>query len=201
MQGKHSWDEDYEETLETSEIPLEDIAPIELVPRAEVVLPAVVELPKLRISKKRIEAFMEIDHAHDILSSAVYKHEYPVPDDHLVLLEKIFLGSESGGPLTAAKETCRKLEDDMEKWELAMEAERQAICAEALGLAIGETVLTESRGKPVRLKIEQMSVFVYDGKLSFHISGKRYRKDGLLGKRDESIYLDTETRFSKIGSN
>jgi hypothetical protein len=194
---KNSWDEDYEETLETNEIPLEDIAPIELVTKAEVVLPAVLALPKLRISRKRIKAFMEIDHAHDILSSAVYKHEYPVPDDHLVLLEKIFLGSELGGPLTAAKETCRKLEDNMERWDLAMEAEREAICAEALGLAIGDTVLTESRGKPVRLKIEQMSVFAYDGKLSFHISGKRYRKDGLLGKRYESIYLHTDSKFSR----
>ena len=77
---KHSWDEDYQETLETSEIPLEDIAPVELVPRADVVLPAVLELPKLRTSRKRIQAFMEIDHAHDILSSAVYRHEYPAED-------------------------------------------------------------------------------------------------------------------------
>jgi len=194
---KHYWDEDSEETLETSEIPLGDIAPIELVPRDDVVLPPVLELPKLAVSRKRIEAFMDIDHAHDILSSAVYKHDYPVPGDHLVLLEKIYLGSETGGPLTAAKETCRKLEDDMEMWELAMAAEREAICGEALGLAIGDTLLTESRGKPVRLKIEQMSTYVYDGKLNFHISGKRYRKDGLLGKRDESVYLCTESNFSR----
>ncbi|RLA45126.1 MAG: hypothetical protein DRR42_19700 [Gammaproteobacteria bacterium] len=197
---KYYWDEDSEETLETSEIPLGDIAPIELMPRADIVLPVVLELPKLRISRKRIEAFMDIDHAHDILSSAVYKHDYPVPDDHLVLLEKIYLGSEMGGPLTAAKEICRKLEDDMERWELAMEAEREAICGEALGLTIGDTLLTESRGKPVRLKIEQMSAYVYDGKLNFHISGKRYRKDGLLGKRDQLVYLRTESKFSRSKS-
>ncbi len=197
---KHSWDEDSEETLETSEIPLGHIAPIELVARADVVLPAALELPRLRISKKRIDAFMNLNQAHDILSSAVYKREYPVPDDHLILLEKIFLGSESRGPLTAAKETLRKLEDDMENWELAMEAERQAICEQALGLAIGDTLLTESRSKPVRLKIEQMTVFACDGKLTFHIAGKRYRKDGLLGKRDESVYLHTESKFSQPGS-
>ena len=81
-----------------------------------------------------------------------------------------------------------------------MGGRRGAICAEALGLAIGDTVLTESHGKPVRLKIEQMSVFAYDGKLSFHISGKRYRKDGLLGKRDETVYLHTESKFSRSES-
>jgi len=197
---KHSWDEDLEETLETREMPLVDIAPIELVPKADVVLPAVLELPKLRISRKRLEAFANIDHAHDILSSAVYKHEYPIPDDHLLLLEKIYLGSETGGPLTVARETSRKLEDDMERWELAMEAEREAICSEALGLAIGDTLLTESRGKSVRIKIERMSAFDYDGKLTFHVSGKRYRKDGLPGKRDESVYLRTETKFSHSDS-
>jgi len=194
---KHYWDDDSEETLETSEIPLGDIAPIELVPRDEVVLPPVLELPKLSISRKRIEAFMDIDHAHDILSSAVYRHDYPVPNDHLVLLEKIYLGSETGGPLTAAREVCNKLEDDMERWELAMAAEREAICGEALGLSIGDTLVTESRGKPVRLKIEQMSAYVYDGKLNFHISGKRYRKDGLLGKLEESVYLRTESNFTR----
>jgi len=194
---KHYWDEDSEEILETSEMPLANIAPIELLPRDEVVLPPALELPKLSISRKRIEAFMDIDHAHDILSSAVYRHDYPVPNDHLVLLEKIYLGSETGGPLTAAREVCKKLEDDMERWELAMSAEREAICGEALGLTIGDTLVTESRGKPVRMKIEQMSAYVYDGKLNFHISGKRYRKDGLLGKLDESVYLRTESSFTR----
>ncbi len=142
---------------------------------------------------------MDIDHAHDILSSAVYRHDYPVPNDHLVLLEKIYLGSETGGPLTAAREVGRKLEVDMERWELAMAAEREAICGEALGLAIGDTLVTESRGKPLRMKITQMSAYVFDGKLSFHISGKRYRKDGLLGKLNESVYLQTDLAFSRSG--
>lgn len=197
---KRYWDDESEEAIETSKIPLGDIAPIELVPREDVVLPPVLELPKLSISRKRIEAFIDIDHAHDILSSAVYRHDYPVPNDHLVLLEKIYLGSETGGPLTAAREVCNKLEDDMERWELAMAAEREAICGEALGLSIGDTLVTESRGKPVRLKIEQMSAYIYDGKLNFHISGKRYRKDGLLGKLDESVYLRTESNFTRAQS-
>ncbi len=193
---EHYWDDDFVETVETSEIPLGDIAPIELVPRDEVVLPPALELSKLSVSRKRIEAFIDIDHAHDILSSAVYRHDYPVPNDHLVLLEKIYLGSETVGPLTAAREICRKLEDDMERWELVMAAEREAICGEALSLSIGDTLVTESRGKPVRLKIAQMSAYVYDGKLNFHISGKRYRKDGILGKLDESVYLRTENNFT-----
>ena len=194
---KQPWDDDFVETFETAELPLSDIAPIELVPIKDVVLPKVPEIPKLAIPRQRIEAFMDIDHMHDILSSAIYRHDYPAPDDHLVLLEKIYLGSDTGGPLTAAKALCKKLEDDMEKWELALSAEREAICGEALGLGIGDTILTESRGKTLRLKIEQMSAYVYNDKLNFHISGKRYRKDGVLGKRDESICLQTDCDFGK----
>ena len=192
----HPWYDGSEETLETSAIPLGDIAPIELVPKADVVLPALLELSKLAISRKRVEAFIDINNVHDILSDAVYRHDYPAPDDHLVLLEKLYLGIEAGGPLTAARETCKKLEHLMERWELVLDTERETICSEALGMTVGDTILTESRGKPVRLKIEQMSAYVYGGRLNFHLGGKRYRKDGLLGKRDESVYLRTEINFS-----
>jgi len=121
----------------------------------------------------------------------VYRHEYPAPDEHLTLIEKLYLGCEVEGPLTTARNTCRKLEDDMERWELAMESEREGICSEALGLVKGGTVLTESHGKSVRLKINQMSAHFSDGKLSFYIAGRRYRKDGVLGKREDSIYIST----------
>jgi len=192
----HFCDEHLEETLETSEIPLRDIAPIQLVTKDDIALPAVLELPKLGVSRRRIEAFVEVDRAYKILSSAVYKYDYPMPDDHLVLLEKIYLGGETNGPLTVARETCRKLEEYMERWEVAMEAERTVICGEALGLKIGDTVISESGGKLTRIKIEQMSAYVHGGKLNFHISGKRYRRDGILGKRVESVYLCTGSELA-----
>ncbi|PLW83310.1 hypothetical protein CWI75_07885 [Kineobactrum sediminis] len=185
----HPWYEGSDETLETSKIPLADIAPVDLVPKADIALPGLLELPKLAISKRRIKAFIDIHNIHDILSNAVYRHDTPAPDDHLVLLEKLYLGIETGGPLTAARVFCKKLEDLMERWELILDAEGEAICAEALGLAVGDTVVAESHGKPVRLKLEHMGAFFHERRLTFHLCGKRYRKDGLLGKRDESIYL------------
>lgn len=85
----------------------------------------------------------------------------------------------------------------MERWKLVLDPEREAFCSEALGVTVGDTIVTESRGKPVRLKVEHMSASIYEGRLHFYISGKRYRKDGLLGKRSESIYLRTEIKFSQ----
>jgi hypothetical protein len=190
-QVQRSGYEDYKEEIRTKKIPLRDIAPVDLLPQADVVIPSVVELPKLAMSKKRIQSFLDAESAYDILSSAVYKHEYPAPDDHLVLLEKLYLGSETQGPLAAARSVCRKLEDDMERWELVMESEREAICSEALGLIQGDTIVAESQGKPIRLKIDQMSTYLSDGKLNFYIAGRRFRKDGLLGKREASIHVST----------
>jgi hypothetical protein len=188
---KHYSYGEYEESFRTNKMLLSDIAPVDLLPKEDIVVPTVVEIPKLAVSKKRIKAFMDADNAHDILSSAVYNHEYPAPDEHLCLLERLYLGSEAKCPLTAARNTCRKLEEDMERWELAMEAEREAICSEALGLSRGDTILTESQGKSVRLKINQMNAHFSEGKLSFYIAGRRYKKDGVLGKREDSIYIST----------
>lgn len=192
---RSNWREEHEEKLQTSKITIDSIAPVELIPSKDIIVPPVVDPKKLSISKKRIKAFVEVDQAYDILSSAVYRHDFPpAPDDHLVLLEKLGLGSDARGPLTMARAVCRKLEDDLERWELAMESEREAICAEALGLAIGDTILTECRGKSIRLKIKRMSMHLSDkNTLYFHIGGLRYRKDGLLGKRDEYIYISTDS--------
>lgn len=192
------WDDGYQERIKTAEMSLNDIVPVDLAPKADVILPAVVDLPKLHLSKKRINAFVDAEHAYDILSSAVYQHDYPVPEEHLVLLEKLQFGCDASGPLTAARAACRKLEDDMERWELMMDSEREAICAEALGVALGDTILTQSQGKAVRLKIDHMSTHVTESNtLRFYIRGRRYRKDGILGKRDDSIFVSTGSGSEK----
>jgi hypothetical protein len=191
---RHSLYDEHEEIIKTVAIPLAEIAPVDLIRKADVLIPAVVDLPQVTLSEKRIKAFLDAENAYDILSSVVYNHDYPVPDEHLVLLEKLQMGSEGDGPLTAARAACRKLEDDMERWELLMESEREAICAEALGLSVGDTILSESQGKPIRLKINHMSTHVTENNtLRFFISGQRYRKDGLLGKRDDTIFISTES--------
>lgn len=188
------YDDGYEETIKTAEIALDEVAPVELITKQDITLPTVIDLPKLLLSKERIKAFLDAENAYDILSSAVYNHDFSVPDDHLILLEKLQMGNQTDGPLTRAREACRKMQDDMERWELAMECEGEAICGEALGVSLGDTILSEVRGKPVRLKIMRMSTHVSENNaLRFYISGKRYRKDGLLGKRDDSIFVSTES--------
>jgi len=50
-------------------------------------------------------------------------------------------------------------------------------------------VICEQGEKLVRLQIEGASLLLHDDDIYFQLWGRRYRKDGLLGKRDENIVL------------
>lgn len=193
--NQHRWDDDHQEQIETEEIPINEISPVELLMDSEQVLPTTVELTKLSLSKERVQAFIDAEQALDILSSTIHKSQVQGPGYHLALFEKLRMSEPLGGPITAAQNMIDKIEVDMERWERVMESEREAICSNALGFIVGDTILAESKGKPIRLKVSQLSTHISkNNTLRFDISGKRYRKDGVLGKRQE--YLSIETKPS-----
>ena len=61
-----------------------------------------------------------------------------------------------------------------------------------LGIGLGDNVVFEAGGKPVRIAVTDATVHLLDKDILFRISGRRYRKDGLLGKRDEAFTLGVE---------
>ncbi|MDB4542784.1 hypothetical protein N9241_00930 [bacterium] len=190
--NQHRWCDDIEETHTSDEVPISEISPVELLKDTELTLPTTVALPKLSLSKERVQAFLDAEQALDILSSALHKSELQRPADHLVLFEKLLLSAPLGGPITNAQKMIKKFEENIERWELVMESERAAICSDALGITVGDTILTQLSGKPVRLKVSQMSTHISEANtLCFSIAGKRYRKDGILGKRNECVYIET----------
>lgn len=180
-----------ERDVRTATIPVTSVAPVELLQPRDVTLPTCLHIDKLHLSKERLTAFQEADRAHDILSAATYQSDrLESPPESLVLFEKLCLAPGERGQLAQAREASRKIEVDLERWEAVMELEREDFCKEALGITHGATVLSEIRGKPVRIKAESFYAYISDdGDLSFNISGRRYRKDGALGKREDSIYL------------
>jgi hypothetical protein len=193
--NQHRWCDDFEEVYESDEVPIGEISPVELLKDTELTLPTTVVLPKLSLSKERAQAFLDAEQALDILSSALHKSELQKPADHLVLFEKLLMSAPLGGPITNAQNMINKFEENIERWELVMESERAAICSDALGISVGDTILTQLSGKPVRLKVSQMSTHISDDNtLCFNIAGKRYRKDGILGKRSEYLYIETSTK-------
>ena len=126
----------------------------------------------------------------------MYRHECPSPQDHLILLDRLHAGEQHESPLAKARDTWQKLEDDLERWERILDAEREAICGQALGITIGDSVLAESNKGPVRIKVGRMDTHVTeDNKLTFCLSGPRYRKDGLSGKREDCLYIQTSNKI------
>ena len=193
---RYSWGDDTEETVVTKRIPIESISPVKLLSKGPVSIPTIIDTEKLSLPKKRIQAFLDAERAYDIISDAMYRHEYPAPDDHLILLDRLRGGDQDEGPLAELRDAWHRMEDDLERWERTLDAERETICGQALGIAIGDSILSESSKGPTRIKVERMDTHVTeDDKLTFSLSGPRYRKDGLPGKREDCLYIQTSNKI------
>jgi hypothetical protein len=113
-------------------------------------------------------------------------------DGEVALADRLLMGSEGEGPFTLARRRLQQLEAEVEQWEEAIQTEKAAFCREVLGIGPGDNVVFEAGGKPVRIAVTDATVHLLDKNVLFWISGRRYRKDGLLGKRDEVFTLGVE---------
>lgn len=127
-----------------------------------------------------------------MISTAVYRLEGAVPSDYLCLIERIWFGDQSPGPFTRAREAYAEIEADLEHWERRLEIERRDLVKAVLGVETGDDLVTEERGRLVRFKLESLSVLVLDDSVLFQFHGRRYRKDGVLGKMTQFVSLRVE---------
>lgn len=189
---------DYEEQrqVKTASVPVASIAPVELLEPKDVNLPTCLDIEKSHLSKERLTAFLDAERAYDILSAAVYQSErLETPPESLVLFEKLCLPPGERGQLTQVREMNRSLQTDIERWEAIMEQEREDFCKEALGIQCGATILSEVGGKSVRIKAEAFYAYLSeDGDINLQVRGRRYRKDGVLGKREDYLYLKLQPK-------
>ncbi|MCP5409749.1 MAG: hypothetical protein H6963_10680 [Chromatiaceae bacterium] len=80
----------------------------------------------------------------------------------------------------------------MEHWEESLEAEQGELCRDILRIEKGDIVLIDSQGQILRIQVDDASVYAYESEVVFRIAGTRLRKDGTLGKRQESFTLRVE---------
>jgi hypothetical protein len=90
-------------------------------------------------------------------------------------------GSAGKGPFMSAREAWRRLEDELERWEMQLEAERSAVCLLDLGHRGGRHRYRECRPPTPRLGDW---IVVY---------GTRFRKDGTIGKLKKTFSLRFES--------
>jgi len=88
----------------------------------------------------------------------------------------------------------------LERWDTELEVQRSALARSILGIVPGDIVTSESRGKLSRLSVKGVTVYYGGSSVSFVVSEIRFRKDGTLGKLQETLNLSfTDERRTEKG--
>ncbi len=150
--ARRAWrDEDPPERVATGRLKLRDIMPIDYMPVREIELPPGVSRATVKPYRERLQGLLEADRVHEMISRATYAIERQVPDDELLLADRIWFGRER--PFRSAREALARLEDELADWETELEAERCALAQSILGIEMGDIVAAENRGRFLRLSV------------------------------------------------
>ncbi|MGZ2454823.1 hypothetical protein ACVIRO_007640 [Rhizobium ruizarguesonis] len=81
---------------------------------------------RIKLYQSRLQALGEAERRHEMITSAAYAMDRSVPNDVLAMADRIWFGADR--PFQAAREAFPHIEDDLERWEQELEAERSHIC-------------------------------------------------------------------------
>lgn len=178
--------------FETVRMPLRDICPIKLMPSNGQRLPSRIRRSGIKPYVERLQALQEAQAVYEALVEATYDMSQAVPDERLALFDRLWFSKGETGPFIGARRAWRQLEADLERWEQEIESETVTLCQDVLGIEVGDIAVVESGKSLVRLEVEGMSVYASDERVMFGVWGKRFRKDGLPGKRSEHFGIVVE---------
>jgi hypothetical protein len=179
---------DERETFLTEHLALHDVMPIELMPTKEVEIPTPLKRIRIKQHWPRLRALIEAERVHEMLERSTYDIERSVPDERLAVSDRIWFGAER--PLLNAHNAWERLTDEVERWELELEAERSDLCCTILGIELGDILVQPQKGQITRLQVTRTSMTISEERIILIIEGLRFRKDGTAGKRLESIFVD-----------
>lgn len=188
---RRGWrEEDPPERFATARQPLRAIMPIDYMPEREKPLPPLVTRAATVPYQKRLDALIATERIYAMLSEAAYAMDRAVPDEKLSIAERIWFGDDR--PFLSARQAWTRLQDELERWEQQLEAERSALAQSILGIGIGDIVASGSGDRFARIQVASIGLHAGDDGVLFYIYGTRFRKDGTLGKLREQVYLRFE---------
>ncbi|MCP4471629.1 MAG: hypothetical protein GY815_13265 [Gammaproteobacteria bacterium] len=176
------------EQFATSAVLLNEVVPVNLLSVNSKEIGPVLARKSLRPFMERINALRDADRAYEVISEAVWRLDSAVPNEHLALVETL-VDLDKEKPFRTARRALEEIESDLETWEKNLELEKSEICCQALGVGLGDDLMCEIGGKSARIRLKGASLHMDDEGVYFHLWGKRFRKDGILGKRDEYFVL------------
>lgn len=96
--------------------------------------------------------------------------------------------------LQTAQTTLSDLHTQMEAWEDRLKLAEKRLAREIIDIRPGDIVYTEGIRGPVRLLVEDIDGHASEDNFLAHISGRRFRKDGLPGKREDRVFIKVPTQ-------
>ena len=130
-----------------------------------------------------------------MMSCRVYTIERETPDETLAIADRIWFGKER--PFLSARQAWKRLDNELERWEVELEAERSALVQAVLGIEAGDIVVFENGGQLLRLSVTGSTLYVTDEDVVFIVNGTRFRKDGTLGKREDILRIRFENEHAR----
>ena len=182
---------------ETDQVPIDHLGP----------LPLVLERPRythtdpeVRIHREDwdlLQVILEAEDMHTLGSTVVYDLlDY---DLHLKLgrAMKVWWPSEQFQALQILQDGLFSAEQSIEQWETELAAAKQRLCEKILGIRPGDVLQVMQQEKPGRIQVEKLDVFKYEHNITFMAHGKLFRKDGMVGKRNDTLYLSLPTTIAR----
>jgi hypothetical protein len=184
--------EESKRTVTTERVALRAVMPIDLLQVREVSGGAALGKMRVRDHWPRLRALIEAERVLDMLDVSQCELGSDVPDERLAIADRVLFGEERR--LLAARQAYHRVWEELERWREELDAERADLGLDMLGLQQGDVVVHPKRGSLVRIELDRAEVHLRDGRIGFTLHGKRFRKDGLPGKRHDILFLDIDSR-------
>lgn len=178
-----------EEVFETERLRIADIFDIDLMPRKVPEISRQIASRSIQPYVKRLKALEEAQSLYDALTSGSYEMERALESEYALATELVAFGRTGARPLSSARKAWAEFEAELEVWERLIEDGQREIIESVLGIHQGDTVIFRDIGRVNRILVDRASCWMYERNVTFLISGRRYRKDGQVGKREEALYL------------
>lgn len=184
---RRSWrDENPPERHFTSKIKLRDVMPIDFLDgEGDKVLPPAISEAKVKPYLARLQALDEAERIFEMITNAAYALDRSVPKETLAMADRIWFGAER--PFQVAREAFAHIETDLERWEQQIEVERSQLAQAVLGVRPGDIVASQQNGALTRISAKSISLYSTEKHVTFVVSGRRFRKDGTLGKITDTV--------------
>lgn len=186
VRARDAWHGDLFETERTH---LAVLGHLELAPPLERRVPAELKADFFKPYLPELVSAYEAEQACDIAESRLAQLDAENVQEKVLEALKLWWPPEQLRSLQDLHDQIHLSEQNLEQWRRQIELRKERLCIEALGIRNGDVVVSDQHGKTVSLQVERQDFYVYEDKVLFVIHGKLIKKDGLPGKRSETVYV------------